>query len=70
MDSEFLKNRGEIFMRTRMLLSIVLVVLFVIPVTLVSAQQENQVTSDKKRTLGILLYPGFEVLDAYGPIEL
>jgi len=57
-------------MRTRMLLSIVLVVLFVIPVTLVSAQQENQVTSDKKRTLGILLYPGFEVLDAYGPIEL
>jgi hypothetical protein len=69
-DSEFLKNRGEIFMRTRMLLSIVLVVLFVIPVTLVSAQQENQVTSDKKRTLGILLYPGFEVLDAYGPIEL
>jgi len=57
-------------MRTRMLLSIILVVLFVIPVTLVSAQQENQVTSDKKRTLGILLYPGFEVLDAYGPIEL
>jgi len=69
-DSEFLKNRGEIFMRTRMLLSIVLVVLFVIPLTLVSAQQEKQVTSDKKRTLGILLYPGFEVLDAYGPIEL
>jgi len=57
-------------MRTRMLLSIVLVVLFVIPVTLVSAQQEKQVTSDNKRTLGILLYPGFEVLDAYGPIEL
>ena len=34
------------------------------------AGQDRSPTSDKKRTLGILLFPGFEVLDAYGPIEL
>ncbi len=25
---------------------------------------------DKKRTLGVLIFPGFELLDAYGPLEM
>ena len=36
----------------------------------VFAEQDRSPTTDKKTTLGILLFPGFEVLDAYGPIEL
>lgn len=36
----------------------------------VLAEQNTRPTSDKKRTLGLLLFPGFEALDAYGPIEL
>lgn len=36
----------------------------------VFAEQDRSSTLDKKRTLGILLFNGFEVLDAYGPIEL
>jgi transcriptional regulator GlxA family with amidase domain len=36
----------------------------------VFAEQDRNPTLDKKRTLGILLFNGFEVLDAYGPIEL
>lgn len=36
----------------------------------VCAEQDSSPALDKKRTLGILLFNGFEVLDAYGPIEL
>ncbi len=36
----------------------------------VFAEHDRSSSSGKKRTLGILLFPGFEVLDAYGPIEL
>ena len=38
--------------------------------TPVVAEQDISSTLDKKKTLGILLFNGFEVLDAYGPIEL
>jgi len=34
------------------------------------AEHDRSPSAAKKRTLGILLFPGFEVLDAYGPIEL
>jgi transcriptional regulator GlxA family with amidase domain len=38
--------------------------------TPVVAEQDINQTLDKKKTLGVLLFNGFEVLDAYGPIEL
>jgi transcriptional regulator GlxA family with amidase domain len=58
-------------MKMRLLSSTALVAfMFVISAIPVSAQQEKQLDASKKRTMGVLLFPGFEVLDAYGPIEL
>ena len=52
-------------------LSIILILLVVVTVTMpASAQQEEQAAKGKIRTLGVLLFPGFELLDAYGPMEL
>lgn len=58
-------------MKRLILLSIILIVLVVVTVSMpASAQQEGQLNQGKIRTLGVLLFPGFELLDAYGPMEL
>lgn len=58
-------------MKRLILLSIIFVVLVVVTVSMpASAQQEGQLNQGKIRTLGVLLFPGFELLDAYGPMEL
>jgi transcriptional regulator GlxA family with amidase domain len=58
-------------MKRPILLSIVLVALVVVTTFMpASAQQEKQLAPSEKRTLGVLLFPGFELLDAYGPMEL
>lgn len=44
-----------------------LVLMVIVPA---SAQQEEQLAPGKRRALGVLLFPGFEMLDAYGPMEL
>jgi len=35
-----------------------------------SAQQNEKPAKGQMRTLGVLLFPGFELLDAFGPMEL
>jgi transcriptional regulator GlxA family with amidase domain len=35
-----------------------------------AAQQNRQVAQGKMKTLGVLIFPGFELLDVYGPMEL
>jgi transcriptional regulator GlxA family with amidase domain len=58
-------------MKRLILLSIIFIVLVVVTVSIpASAQQEGQLNQGKIRTLGVLLFPGFELLDAYGPMEL
>lgn len=58
-------------MKKPLLLSIVLVALVVVTAIMpASAQQEKQLTQGKMRNLGVLLFPGFELLDAYGPMEM
>lgn len=58
-------------MKKPLLLSIVLVALVVVTTIMpASAQQEKQLTQGKMRNLGVLLFPGFELLDAYGPMEM
>src|SRR5262245_54208792 len=32
--------------------------------------QQDPAGATKTRTLGVLLFPGFELLDAYGPLEM
>ncbi|MBI2823300.1 MAG: DJ-1/PfpI family protein [Planctomycetia bacterium] len=62
MQSQFFKNAP-------FRLSVVLGVLaaLVLTATVVQAQDEQQ---PKPRTLGIVLYPRFELLDVYGPAEM
>jgi transcriptional regulator GlxA family with amidase domain len=58
-------------MKRLILLSMILIVLVVVTAsTPAFAQQEKQFAQGKIRTLGVLLFPGFELLDAYGPMEL
>jgi transcriptional regulator GlxA family with amidase domain len=58
-------------MKRIILFSIILSVLVVVTMPVPgSAQQEKQLSQGQIRTLGVLLFPGFELLDAYGPIEL
>jgi transcriptional regulator GlxA family with amidase domain len=58
-------------MKRPILLSMILIVLVVVTAsTPAFAQQEKQFAQGKIRTLGVLLFPGFELLDAYGPMEL
>jgi len=35
-----------------------------------SSTERFRPSAPRKRTLGVLLYPGFELLDAYGPLEM
>jgi transcriptional regulator GlxA family with amidase domain len=52
----------------KLFLLIMLAAAMVVPPAL--AQQDKQVAEVKKKTLGVLIFPGFELLDAYGPLEL
>jgi transcriptional regulator GlxA family with amidase domain len=58
-------------MKRLILLSIILIVIVAATASMPAfAQQEKHFTQGKIRTLGVLLFPGFELLDAYGPMEL
>lgn len=35
-----------------------------------TAQEKKEMKTDGQMTLGVLLYPGFEVLDVFGPVEM
>jgi transcriptional regulator GlxA family with amidase domain len=57
-------------MKTRVLFGMALVVFLSCTVVFsVLAKDMKPPEVGKKRTLGVLLFPGFEVLDVYGPLE-